>query len=282
MKLPPNHPDGTKMTPAETKHLFEKGFVHAPASADSKPEKSDLRDSGLSGPGKPLCPTVEIKDSPTMPWNLDDRGRRIICPTCEYPLSKNRDVYYPYYCSLRCGRFSLQYLIRAHGYVFKDPKLSATTSEALDKLLKDAQMIRDCPEIENPIGTAAVPEITNHLNKMTLPLASTSRKGIPLWRGCLRYFPAALAGVAVVSRKGNEKHNPGEELHHARGKASDHGDCIVRHLVDVSDLIAAKAPAEQILHEADQMVWRALAFSQELHEQIGGAPLAPGAKLPTT
>jgi hypothetical protein len=38
--------------------------------------------------------------------------------------------------------------------------------------------------------------------------------------------------VAELSRAGNEKHNPGEELHHARGKSNDHADCILRHLVD--------------------------------------------------
>lgn len=72
-------------------------------------------------------------------------------------------------------------------------------------------------------------------------------------------------------------------MHHARGKSMDHGDCVIRHLLDVEDLIAARERGntditdKQILDEADQMSWRALAFSQELHEQLG-APLAPGAK----
>lgn len=119
--------------------------------------------------------------------------------------------------------------------------------------------------------------------KMTLPTDSNERKDHPLFRGVLRYFPAALAGVAKISKAGNDKHNPGEELHHARGKSQDQGDCLVRHLVDVEDLLAAMARGkegvtpEDVLVEVNQMVWRALAFSQELHEKFG-APLAPGAK----
>lgn len=118
---------------------------------------------------------------------------------------------------------------------------------------------------------------------MTLPTDSKERKNYPLLRGCLRYFPAALAGVALTSKLGNDKHNPGEELHHARGKSTDHGDCVVRHLMDVQDLLAAydrgdsNVNPQDILNEVNQLAWRALALSQELHENFAGAPLAPGA-----
>lgn len=115
----------------------------------------------------------------------------------------------------------------------------------------------------------------------TLPIDSQERKGYPLFRGLLRYFPAALAGVSRISKLGNDKHNPGQEMFHARAKSSDHADCIIRHLVDLSDLLASKARGEafnqqDLLDEASSMAWRALALSQELHEQFG-APLAPGA-----
>jgi hypothetical protein len=118
---------------------------------------------------------------------------------------------------------------------------------------------------------------------MTLPTNSNERKDYPLFRGCLRYFPAALAGVSRTSKLGNDKHNPGEDMHHARNKSSDQGDCIMRHLVDVEDLLTAlnrgdsKVTQQDILNEVNQMAWRALAFSQELHEKFG-APMAPGAK----
>lgn len=117
----------------------------------------------------------------------------------------------------------------------------------------------------------------------TLPIDSTERKNYPLFRGLLRYFPAALAGVSKTSKLGNDKHNPNEEMHHARGKSGDHGDCILRHLIDTEDLLAALnrntsgATSEAVLNEVNQLTWRVLAFSQELHEKFG-APLAPGAK----
>ncbi len=117
---------------------------------------------------------------------------------------------------------------------------------------------------------------------LTLPTDSAERKNYPLLSGCLKYFPAALAGVAQISKVGNDKHNPGQPLHHARGKSADHGDCILRHLMDTEDLLAHLARAtsvvspEALLTEANQLVWRALAYSQQLHEQFG-APLAPSA-----
>ncbi len=119
--------------------------------------------------------------------------------------------------------------------------------------------------------------------QMTLPLDSQERKKVPLLRGCYNYFPAALAGVAKISQAGNDKHNPGQDLHHARAKSSDHGDCILRHLMDSQDLLAAldrgePVAAEKILEEISQLAWRTLAYSQELHEKLQGAPLAPGAK----
>ena len=117
----------------------------------------------------------------------------------------------------------------------------------------------------------------------TLPTDSSDRKAHPILRGCLRYFPAALVGVSKVSQDGNDKHNPGQDLHHARGKSMDHGDCVIRHLMDFEDLLAAyqrnnsKVKKQDILNEVNQMAWRVLALSQELHERFG-APLAPGAR----
>lgn len=129
----------------------------------------------------------------------------------------------------------------------------------------------------------AVAEISS-TRLLTLPTDSATRKDYPVLSGCIKYFPAAIAGVANISKLGNDKHNPGQELHHSRGKSTDHGDCIIRHLIDTEDLLAAaakgsdKATQEAILLEVNQMVWRALAYSQRLHEQFG-APMAPAAKL---
>lgn len=129
------------------------------------------------------------------------------------------------------------------------------------------------------------------MTNLTLPTDSAERKEVPLFSGCFAYFPAALAGVARHSKMGNDKHNPGEPMHHARGKSMDHEDCILRHLMDLSDLrstlertgghgLVGDSAQDDILEEANALAWRALALSQELHEKYGGAPLAPGARLP--
>jgi hypothetical protein len=111
------------------------------------------------------------------------------------------------------------------------------------------------------------------LELATEPLAaSTIRKNRPLARGCLDYFPAALAAVSELSRIGNEKHNPGEDMHHARGKSSDHADCILRHLVD-----RGTVDPETGLSHSVAVAWRALALLQEELE-AAGAPVARGAR----
>lgn len=97
-----------------------------------------------------------------------------------------------------------------------------------------------------------------------LPTDSDERKRYPLYRGLMAYFPAALAAVAHHSYKGNEKHNPGLPMQHARGKSSDHEDCILRHLME---------------GDYEGVAWRALALLQEKLE-AEGAPVAPGATFP--
>lgn len=104
-----------------------------------------------------------------------------------------------------------------------------------------------------------------------LPTGSQARKDIPLARGLLDYFPAALAAVADLSRAGNEKHNPGEDLHWSRGKSNDHADCILRHLTDRGTV----DEEDGVLHST-KVAWRALANLQEELE-ASGAPLARGA-----
>jgi hypothetical protein len=109
---------------------------------------------------------------------------------------------------------------------------------------------------------------------MSLPTNSASRKAIPLVRGVLDYFPDALAAIAKLSVAGNAKHNPGEDLHWARGKSTDHADCILRHLID-----RGKLDVEDGVSHTVKLAWRALALLQEECEE-GGAPLPRGARLP--
>lgn len=90
--------------------------------------------------------------------------------------------------------------------------------------------------------------------------------------GLLWYFPNALAEVARVSKAGNDQHNPGQPMHHARGKSMDHADCILRHLVD-----AGTKDTDGLRHSA-KVAWRALALLQEEIERAEGVPLPRNAR----
>jgi hypothetical protein len=99
-----------------------------------------------------------------------------------------------------------------------------------------------------------------------VPTGAADRKNILLARGLLDYFPAALMAVAEVSRLGNEQHNRGQVIHWARGKSSDHADCILRHLIE-----RGTPDTDGVPHSA-KVAWRALALLQEELEAAGAVP----------
>lgn len=104
-----------------------------------------------------------------------------------------------------------------------------------------------------------------------LDTTSEERKKYPMARGLLDYFPDALAEVSKVSYLGNEKHNPGQEMHHSRGKSNDHADCIIRHL-------AGRGGFDGEIRESAALVWRGLALLQEELEKEMNLTLPRGAK----
>lgn len=113
-----------------------------------------------------------------------------------------------------------------------------------------------CPVTSEIAGRfAQAPTIAN------LPSAPAARKSIPVCTGVLDYFPDAIAAVAQCSRAGNDQHNPGEPLHWAREKSSDHADCIARHLMD-----RGRIDSDGVRHSA-KLAWRALALLQLECEQ---------------
>ena len=83
---------------------------------------------------------------------------------------------------------------------------------------------------------------------------SKERKGIPLARGFLDYFPNAMAEVAKLSQLANEKHNPGQEMHWSFGKSNDHADCELRHMIDRGEI----DDEDGLLHDVKK-AWRAMA-----------------------
>ena len=91
---------------------------------------------------------------------------------------------------------------------------------------------------------------------LSLPDDSAARKNLPIAQIMQRYFPKAFAYVALVAKRGNDQHNPGEPMHWAREKSSDHTDCIARHLID-----AGQKDGKGIRHSGG-LAWRALANLQ--------------------
>lgn len=94
------------------------------------------------------------------------------------------------------------------------------------------------------------------------PHESQQRKQTPIYSGPMTYFPLALAAVARLCLKSNQKHNPGEELHWARHKSPDHKNCIARHLLDSGTM----DPEFDELHDV-ALAWRALANLQLAEEK---------------
>lgn len=94
------------------------------------------------------------------------------------------------------------------------------------------------------------------------PDDSAERKTFPIYGGLLAYFPSALAAVARHSFVSNEKHNPGQPMHHDRAKSGDELDAMARHMME-GDYVG--------------MAWRALSHLQK-HLEAAGAPIAPAAR----
>lgn len=125
---------------------------------------------------------------------------------------------------------------------------------------------------DTPYGYYGLP-LMEAIPPAILPEDSAERKRIPLVTGVLDYFPAALVEVAKVSFAGNEKHNPGQPLHWARGKSNDHADAIGRHLLERGSIDAITR-----VRNSAQLAWRALALLQQEMEDAGLAPISRGSK----
>lgn len=98
-----------------------------------------------------------------------------------------------------------------------------------------------------------MPEQPPQAATVILPTDAKVRKALPMARGLLDYFPRALASVADLSRIGNAQHNPGQPMHWAKEKSTDHADCIIRHTADRGTIDTDK------VRHSTKMAWRALA-----------------------
>lgn len=139
-----------------------------------------------------------------------------------------------------------------------------------------------CPECRSmaptsPIGNNGGPPLASwsvtpaeapsvDLSALSLPDDDAKRGEYPMADGLLDYFPNALAEVAKVSKIGNDQHNPGQPMHWARDKSTDHANKIMRHLVD-----RGRFDGRGVRHTA-RLAWRALAMLQTEIEQEEGYP----------
>lgn len=122
------------------------------------------------------------------------------------------------------------------------------------------------------VDTAVKKELTdNDLPKDRIGDAK-ARKAVPLCTGVFDYFPDALLAVAELSRIGNDQHNPGQDLHWARGKSGDECDALMRHLIDRGDI-----DGDGVRHST-KVAWRALANLQKELEECNGIPISRGSK----
>jgi dATP/dGTP diphosphohydrolase len=147
--------------------------------------------------------------------------------------------------------------------------LQAMAADITQRLMPPVAAPLQTHDMRYPHGFASpIPGIIHKQPPEPTPLVSesTRRKATPLFQGCFMYFPDALKAIAEHSKKGNDKHNPGQPLHWSKEKSKDHADCIGRHLLDIGPDWGAVDPEFDSLH-ATALAWRALALLQTVLER---------------
>lgn len=91
-----------------------------------------------------------------------------------------------------------------------------------------------------------------------LPTDPKARKAIPVWSGCIAYFPNALVAIAGLSQRANDQHNPGEPLHWAMEKSTDEQDAGMRHAIEPLLIGASEYDNDGTAHKVKK-AWRACA-----------------------
>lgn len=138
-------------------------------------------------------------------------------------------------------------------------------------LMQRAAMYSGTSDVGGSGRGSTVSDVCLAMTPPLLPIDNAARKAIPVCRGMLDYFPAAIAEVSRVSQAGNDQHNPGEDIHWARGKSMDHADCIVRHLMERGTM------DEDGMRHSAKLAWRALALLQQELEDAG-FPISRGSR----
>lgn len=98
-----------------------------------------------------------------------------------------------------------------------------------------------------------------------------------LFTGCIGYFPNALAALGRWSERANLKHNPGEPMHWAFNKSTDHLDAALSHLSQGERI----DPETGELHLVNAL-WRVAAALETLLIRQGATPGVNVRGVPST
>lgn len=85
-----------------------------------------------------------------------------------------------------------------------------------------------------------------------------SNKHEPVYSGPVNYFPRTLRALSRLCRAGNDKHNPGQPLHWAKDKSTDHPDCMLRHSLTPYAADSENGNERHVVAVA----WRAMAWAE--------------------
>jgi hypothetical protein len=94
---------------------------------------------------------------------------------------------------------------------------------------------------------------------MTLPTDRDARNALPVWDGCLAYFPDCWAEIAKVSVAGNKQYDFGGKLRWERSVSTDHENKVIRHMLDHAAGVVLDTDGTYHLAKA---AWRCLAALQ--------------------
>jgi hypothetical protein len=94
---------------------------------------------------------------------------------------------------------------------------------------------------------------------MSLPKDRNARNALPIWDGCISYFPDVWAEISRVSVQGNKQHALGDKLHWNTHVSTDHANKVFRHMLD--DAAGNVEDDDCTLHLA-KAAWRILAMLQ--------------------
>jgi hypothetical protein len=94
---------------------------------------------------------------------------------------------------------------------------------------------------------------------MPLPNDRDARNALPVWDGCIAYFPDCWAEIAKVSVIGNKQHALGTKLRFTRDVSTDHANKVMRHMLDHQ---AGNVMDSDGTYHLAKAAWRALAALQ--------------------